>query len=304
MNILDELTGLTLFKGHATHNDFLVLDDPVGVMNLSDSHIAALCDRRGGFGADGLIRIVRTGQTECATGDPDIDRLYLMDYRNADGSYAQMCGNGIRLFTHYLINLNKVTLDEHSSVLVNTRGGVRKVTRTADGLYTVDMGAPTIPGSASTGRETVAVTIAGIDATLSARCVDMPNPHTVAVVDTVQSVQQALLPQTDPEDCPVHLRPIQEPPAPEGTNFEIIAIDEEASRIDMRVCERGVGETMSCGTGCCASAVVASQLHPGTATWDVHVPGGVVTVKVGQTIEMTGPATHVGIVSVSELGSQ
>ncbi|MDO5746334.1 MAG: diaminopimelate epimerase [Actinomycetaceae bacterium] len=293
-DILTELCGIVFTKGHATGNDFLLFDDPSGALDISPQQVKALCDRRKGFGADGVIRVVRTAHSEMSSNDDRLNRLWLMDYRNADGSLAEMCGNGVRLFSHYLVTTHKV--DPSLPFEVMTRAGVKTITARGDAFYEVDMGAPVVPGQASLGNESVTVTLPGIGEEHRGYCVDMPNPHTVVFLDDHTQLDAIIFPHTDPLLAPPALRPTQQPAAVNGTNYEAIVVNKEKAIIDMRVCERGVGETLSCGTGCCAVGVAASftygQPH---IPWTVRVPGGELTIDTSRdTVFMTGPATLVG----------
>jgi diaminopimelate epimerase len=249
--------GVEFLKGHGTENDFVVLPDPDGVLDLTEARVRALCDRRRGLGADGVLRVVR----------PDFGPWF-MDYRNADGSIAEMCGNGVRVFAKYLVEAELVPAGEFT---IGTRAGERPVTVHDDGTVTVDMGRVLVTG---TGTATVGGSAFGGVA------VDVGNPHLACVTEVpVAELDLKLPPGHDPVQFP------------HGVNVEFInVLDEGALR--MRVHERGVGETRSCGTGTVAS--VASWLYgagrrTGKAT--VDVPGGRVSVVIeedGSTL--TGPA--------------
>ncbi|MDO5371724.1 diaminopimelate epimerase, partial [Paracoccus sp. (in: a-proteobacteria)] len=277
-NPLAALAGRRLTKGHGTANDFLLLNDPDAEVDLSAAAIAALCDRRRGFGADGLIRVARTealaraGMLD-ATPDPDQPQWF-MDYRNADGSPAQMCGNGIRVFVHYLRLQGLIDLPEGASIAIATRAGERTITRHAE-LYTVDMGRWQIPG----GEEAIArgadalVTTAGLDQPRAALNVDLGNPHTVVALAEEEELAAAQLARI----------PLVQPAPPQGTNVEyVVPLGEEdvagvtVGTVRMRVHERGVGDTVSCGTGCCAAALAVRAWGGQDApdVWRVLVPGG------------------------------
>jgi len=235
------VTGLRFLKGHGTENDFVLLPDPDGALVLTDDVVRRLCDRRAGIGADGVLRVVRTAAVDEVS---DAGAEWFMDYRNADGSAAEMCGNGVRVYARYLVTAG---LTAAGSLRLATRGGVRLVEVPAQGDVTVDMGAALVGDP---------VEIDGATATF----VDMGNPHAVVPVASV-----AALGRLDP--------------ARKDLNVEYVE-DVAAGHIRMRVHERGVGETRSCGTGACA-AVVATSLRLGSArgtTYDVDVPGGRVRV--------------------------
>ena len=249
-------------KGHGTRNDFIVLPDLDDRLALSDAEVAALCDRRGGIGADGVLRVV-TGRG---------DAPWFMDYRNADGSVAEMCGNGIRVFGRYLVDAG---LAEPGRVLVDTRAGVKKLDVPPAGDVTVGMGAPERLPDAK-------VLLAGT--WWPAYGWSMGNPHLV-VIDgpSVGGVDLTVVPALDPQEA-----------FADGVNVEVVATEGDAA-VRMRVHERGVGETQSCGTGACAAAVAVMSLRAERATYDVHVPGGTLRVKWcdGGQVLLTGPAVLV-----------
>ena len=247
-------------KGHGTRNDFVVLPDLDDELRLTDVDVQAICDRRSGIGADGVLRVVRR------------DGGWFMDYRNADGSAAEMCGNGIRVFGRYLVDAG---LAEPGRVLVDTRDGVKKLDVPAVGDITVGMGAPERLPDAKVG-------IGG--QWWAATGWSMGNPHLV-VVDgpVVADADLGSPPQIDPATAYA-----------DGVNVEFVeTLGDE--HIRMRVHERGVGETQSCGTGACAAAVAVMAARAQRATYDVDVPGGRVQVKWcdGGQVLLTGPAVLV-----------
>ena len=276
-------TGPRVLLGHGTENDFVVLPDPDGRVwpeSLLDAGmVRRLCDRRAGLGGDGVLRVVRTTHVPDAPevlGDA-LDRCeWFMDHRNADGSHAEMCGNGIRLFLHVLVTeglLDRSTCE--AGVLVGTRGGPRRVGATPDGDYWVDMG-PARPfgeGKASLSGQV-----------FSGLAVSMGNPHLACLTDVdLDSLDLSAAPTFDTALFP------------EGVNVEVIDVLEPGAHIRLRVFERGVGETRSCGTGACAAAyaaLVADGRTEGTVV--VDVPGGRLSVQVtaGTTV-LTGPAVLV-----------
>lgn len=257
-------------KGHGTQNDFVVLLDRENVLNPSDDDVRWLCDRRAGIGGDGLLRAVLARHVPEWTGEPD---LWFMDYRNADGSVAQMCGNGVRVFVRYLLDKGLATGPD---VAVATRAGLRPASVLPDGRVRVGMGAATVqPGSV----RVVTADGSGFDATP----VDVGNPHAVSF-------------STRPAVLDLGRAPVWEPPSafPEGVNLEFVEPVGER-HVAMRVFERGVGETRSCGTGTVAAAVAArAREDAGDGTWTVDVPGGRVEVElVGDEAHLTGPAVLV-----------
>ncbi len=252
--------GIAFVKGHGTENDFVLLPDVDGMLAITAGQVRALCDRRAGLGADGVIRVA-----------PGAAGRWFMDYRNADGSVAEMCGNGARLFARYLLESG---LSAPGSIEFDTRGGIRtaELSRTGDvrvGMGRVRVGAPS---SARIG----AVTHRG-------RQVDVGNPHLVCVVtDDLAALDLAAPPGIDPVLFPT------------GANVEFITVD-GPDALTMRVHERGVGETRSCGTGTVAAAAARLELAGRTSgTVRVTVPGGQVVVEIDDgEAHLTGPAVIV-----------
>ncbi|MEJ2856178.1 MULTISPECIES: diaminopimelate epimerase [unclassified Saccharothrix] len=250
--------GVEFLKGHGTENDFVVLPDPDGLLDLTEDRVRALCDRQRGLGADGVLRVVR----------PDFGPWF-MDYRNADGSIAEMCGNGVRVFVRYLVSEGLAPTGEFT---IGTRAGQRHVIAHEDGTVTVDMGPARVFGTSSSTLGT---------ATFDGVAVDVGNPH-LACVTTTPVASLDLLRNTPEFDHSVF---------PNGVNVEYVNVLGDGA-LRMRVHERGVGETRSCGTG--TVAAVTSWLHgtgqrTGKAT--VDVPGGQVTVVIEEdTSTLTGPA--------------
>lgn len=256
---------VAFLKGHGTENDFVLLPDLDDRLDLTPGQVAAICDRRAGVGGDGVLRVVRD-----RSGKAD----WFMDHRNADGSLAQMCGNGIRLFARYLVDAGLAASGE---IAVNTRAGVKPVRLSRTGDPTVDLGPARFPGP-----EDLKVRV-GAHA-WAATAVDMGNPHAVALVDDLAAAG------------PLREAPTVDPPFPEGVNVEFVTRRGER-HVAMRVHERGVGETRSCGTGACAAMVVAARIDgaPAAASYVVDVPGGrlVVATRDDGHVELTGPAVFV-----------
>jgi diaminopimelate epimerase len=257
-------------KGHGTQNDFVLLPDLDARLALTPAAVAALCDRRRGLGADGVLRVT-TAQGALAAGV--FDRIpegvqpgdWYMDYRNADGSIAQMCGNGVRVFAHYLRTSG---LEQRDEFVVGSLAGPRPVVlHSADALVadvTVEMGKTNQSGTGSAvvgGRQ------------FTGLAVDVGNPHLACVDATLTDDELASLDVA----APVHFDGAQ---FPDGVNVEVLTPPADGV-VTMRVHERGVGETRSCGTGTVAAAVAALQ-HQGatTGTLKVRVPGGEVTVTI------------------------
>lgn len=266
---------LPFVKGHGTGNDFVILADPEGRLDLSEAQIQWLCDRHFGIGADGILRVVRTEHLPEFAEWADLAE-YFMDYRNGDGSIAEMCGNGARVFARYLHASGLVT---DSEVVIGTRGGLRTTILNADGSITVDMGGASSPDSMAE-----AVVRVG-ERQWEATGVVAPNPHAVLFVEDLDHAGDLLSgPPIEPASA-----------YPDGANVEFVHVL-GSRHVEMRVHERGVGETLSCGTGACAVAWAARRrMEPdaeGETTYRVDVPGGTVEVTETATgsLLMTGPA--------------
>jgi diaminopimelate epimerase len=255
-------------KGHGTGNDFVIVPDLAGELDLAPELVRALCDRHFGIGADGVLRVVRAA----AVGEGE-SAEWFMDYRNADGSVAEMCGNGVRVFVQYLIEEG---LAVGPTVAVATRAGLRTVQAEQHGHFTVDMGPAVVIGEGAV--EAGGQLLAGLAITVG-------NPHVACVVD--QPVEAIDL--SSP-------RALGLAASADGVNIEVVRVT-GAREVIMRVHERGSGLTLSCGTGAVAAAVAAAWSageRPGewrAAPWTVHVPGGRLAVALGATASLlTGPA--------------
>ena len=260
-------------KGHGTENDFVILPDADTRIHgdLDPDFVATLCHRRRGIGADGVLRVVRS----TALGLDD-GATWFMDYRNADGSVSEMCGNGVRVFAAYLEREGLV--DGKDSIAIGTRGGVKTVVFEDDGTYTVDMGIPEVFGDTSVSVDGRA---------WEARHVETGNPHAIAFVDDLTDAGPLIdEPTYDPDEYP------------DGVNIEFV-VPRGDRHVAVRVHERGSGETRSCGTGACAVAVAAAVRdgvapeHSGEpVTYRVDLPGGAlrITWRPDGRILMTGPA--------------
>ncbi|MGH3443136.1 MAG: diaminopimelate epimerase [Nitriliruptorales bacterium] len=247
-------------KSHGAGNDFVVVHDLVNGLDLTAEVVRALCDRRRGVGADGVLRI---------TGDDAADAF--MDHRNADGSPAEMCGNGIRVVAKHLVEQLGVAGPE---VRIATRGGLKTVEVHRDGAgrvvgATVDMGPPELVPAAipfdHDGAEAVDVPVDASGEPVRLTAVSMGNPHAVIVVDDV-----ATAPVTT-------LGPVLEGHErfPKRTNVEFVVPGTGA----VRVWERGVGETAACGSGACAVLVALQRLGRADNEVVLHFPGGDLTVR-------------------------
>jgi len=276
---------LAFTKGHGTENDFVLVPDLDGTRDLMPSQVALLADRRAGIGGDGVIRIVPTAlAAEESVRARAAEARWFMDYRNADGSAAEMCGNGTRVFAAYL---RREGLETGSEFAFATRAGVKRARLEAVGLFAVNLGPWRFADPDNAGDD-------GIDALVhlpghepfSAVSLDLGNPHTVV----------ALPESVDLNSLDLSAPPVVNPVPSQGTNVEFVR-PRGLGHISMRVHERGVGETRSCGTGACAAAL-ATRFWAGAGapdTWIVDVPGGRlrVTALPGQEVELAGPAALV-----------
>lgn len=247
-------------KGHGTENDFVLLPDPDGVLELTAELARRLCDRRTGIGADGAIRVANGPSGR-----------FLMDYRNSDGSPAQMCGNGARVFARFLVDAGWAA---PGHLEFETAGGVRTADLGPAGDVRIGMGRVRI------GDVSVAV-VGGRQ--ISGRASDVGNPHLVCLIDDD-------LAGLDLREPPGY----DEAVFPEGVNIEFVR-QVGSDAVTMRVYERGAGETRSCGTGTVAAAAVhLADQERDSGTVGVSVPGGLVSVQIHQgTADLIGPAVLV-----------
>jgi diaminopimelate epimerase len=248
-------------KGHGTGNDFVVLPDPRDELVLTPDVVRALCHRRFGLGADGVLRVVPA------------ERGWFMDYWNSDGTVAEMCGNGARVFARHLVQEG---LEQPGTFEFATRGGLRRATVFERGEVSVAMGPVT-------GVDADVVVSLG-DRRWPAVGACAPNPHAVTFVPTLADLGDISSATAGPDAA-----------YPQGANVEFVAVS-APDRVSMRVWERGSGETLSCGTGACAVAWAHQQVHgiPGTDV-TVDVPGGTVQVSLADAADviLTGPAQFV-----------
>ena len=288
-----------VYKAYATGNDFVVYLDEDGTHEPTADEVRFLCDRHFGIGGDGLIRLAHPQAVsdvnerhiaDCAAGDAD----WFMDYRNADGSLAEMCGNGTRAITLFAQRQGIADQPGGKPFHLGTRAGVKVLTSLGDvpglgkDVFQVEMGAwkrgdvdgyeVTIPGTSGSARGTF---------------VDMGNPHVVAVLEDAF----ASLPNV--EDLDLVTKPVVAPEIPSDQNVEFVRIDEQSEGDDageatMRVNERGCGETLSCGTGLCATAITL-RAKTGIDHWTITVRGGTLRVDVtDEDVKLTGSTTIVG----------
>jgi diaminopimelate epimerase len=270
------VSDVRVWKYQGTGNDFVMTLDLHGERRLEAADVQALCDRRLGIGADGSIRVTR-----------GLDGRPFMDYRNADGSLAEMCGNGIRCVARFLRDLGEET---DPSFEVDTRAGTHRVTFRDDGRVAVDMGEPNFTKAAIPMRGPAWETYLGESLDLgggivvSATALSMGNPHLVLFLED------------DPERVHVsHIGAVLERDDrfPEGTNVEFARVGTDD--IAARVWERGSGETMACGSGACAIAVAAHEAGLVDRRSWVRFPGGLLEVERQETgsVRLTGPAARV-----------
>ncbi len=266
--------GLPFIKGHGTGNDFIVIDAVAVEVYLSVDDVKAMCDRHTGIGADGVLRVAHASEFAVS------DAKFFMDYRNADGSIAETCGNGLRVFARFLVEKG---YESRGAFPIATRGGIVEATVRADDVDFTDvaikMGEPSLIAVDDINVFTEDGTWPGIG-------VHMPNPHCVTVVDDIDDAGALVeAPTVTPDGT-----------FPQGVNVEFIA-EKSNAHVSMRTFERGVGETLSCGSGACAAGYVWAQ-HQGLATpWTVQIDvlGGTVFVDGATSGELTlrGPAEFV-----------
>jgi diaminopimelate epimerase len=270
---------IRIWKYHGTGNDFVMLVDLQDARPLNEAFVAAVCDRHTGVGADGVIRVTRGGSGE----------HFFMDYRNADGSLAEMCGNGIRCLGKLVFEHGHTSETE---LEVGSRAGTKHLSLDVSGgiveTVTVGMGPPSfvleeIPMEGPTGGTFLTEPFEVDGRTFKASAVSMGNPHLVLFVEQ------------DPADVDVRTlgpRIEHDDRFPEKTNVEFVTIDDGAVRL--RVWERGSGETMACGTGACAALVAANEAGFVPARAEVRFPGGTVVVDRAQDqVYLIGPAQRV-----------
>ena len=246
--------------GHGTHNDFVLIFDPDDQRSVTTAQTQAICNRVTGIGADGLIRILKR------------DGKWFMDYRNSDGSLAEMCGNGIRVMAKYLVSRG------HQSggiFAINTRDGIKHLRVPLDGDISVNMG--------KVVDESEEVTASNNGNIWNGYNISVGNPHAVVFVDNIDMVGEL-------SDPPI-VRPKES--YPEGVNVEFVEFVSD-SELKMRVFERGSGETQSCGTGTCAVALAATIKSKKNlpAHWVIYPPGGRLEVDIDghSNATLIGPA--------------
>lgn len=249
--------------GHGTENDFVLVFDPDEKISISPSQVVAICDRTTGIGADGLIRITKR------------EGRWFMDYRNADGSIAEMCGNGIRVMARYLVERGH---QDEGIFAIDTRAGLKYLRVPATGDITVNMG--------QVSQEDDEITVSAHGTQWPGYNINVGNPHAVVFVKSLDDVG-------DLKEAPL-VTPVDS--YPEGVNVEFVEFN-EGRELKMRVFERGVGETRSCGTGTCAVALAATiaRNEKLPARWVIFPPGGRLEVEIDghSNATLTGPAVLV-----------
>ena len=274
-------------KGHGTGNDFVFFADPDGDIDLTPVQLAAIADRHFGVGGDGVIRAVRSKNLPAGAAAlaEDDTAEWFMDYHNADGSPSEMCGNGIRVYTRFLIDNGLVELGPGETLPIGTRGGVRDVQRNASG-FQVDLGRWSLDGGEPLVRaKNLQVARPGLG-------INIGNPHVVVALSSDEELESAdltFIPHLDP--VPI-----------DGANVEFVVpleplVRDGVGHIRMRVHERGSGETLSCGTGAAAAALATRYWAGADApnNWKVELAGGTLGVRMwaaedGEHVSLSGPA--------------
>jgi diaminopimelate epimerase len=270
-------SGVPFRKGHGTGNEFILVSGLDGYFadpkSVTPTIAQNICNRDHGLGADGVLRVARSS-------DFDVDGpQYFMDYTNADGSLSATCGNGLRVFARYLVEAG---LENRGQFTIGTRAGTVTVaisetdtdfTNIAITMGHVSLGPMNVTVETETGSWP-AVGIAGM------------NNHAVSVVDDIASAGSlAEIPTALPAGT-----------YPDGVNFEFIQ-EKSPTHIAMRTHERGVGETLSCGSGACAAAYVHATSNHLNDPWTVQVDvlGGTVYVDsdTDGILTLRGPAVFV-----------
>lgn len=246
--------------GHGTHNDFVLLFDREDSMVITESQVASICNRETGIGADGFIRMIKANEK------------WFMDYRNADGSIAEMCGNGIRVMAKYLISRGH---QAEGIFAIDTRAGIKHLRAPLEGDISVNM------GQVTDEMEEIEAHVNG--KSFNGFNIHVGNPHAVVFTETLSELGSlAIAPEVSPRSS-----------YPEGVNVEFVELlpNFEAK---MRVHERGSGETQSCGTGTCAVALAATLKSGGTlpSRWTIYPPGGrlIVDIDGHSNATLIGPA--------------
>ena len=280
------MTSIAFTKGHGTGNDFVLVLDAEGELSFSSKQIAKICDRRFGIGADGFIRVVKSAKLPEGKEILEVEptAIWFMDYYNADGSAAEMCGNGVRVFARYLLDRGLAKIEGGSTLAVGTRAGVKDLTQGSNG-FAVDLGRWKLTTEFT-------VEAKGIEVARPGQGIEVGNPHIVVALSSDAELKQLKLFEA----------PVVEPAPVNGANVEFVVPNEPMIKdgvgyFSFRVHERGVGETLSCGTGI-AAAALATRYWAGASApnhWQVQALGGVVAVRMfatedGEHVSISGPA--------------
>jgi diaminopimelate epimerase len=294
---------LKFTKGHESGNDFVLICDPESELDLSPKDYAFLADRRVGAGGEGVIRAVKTAHmpewSHLLDGDPDAE--WFMDSRNSDGTDADLSANGLRVYLAYLLAEGLVSLKQGDRIAISTRAGVKDVQLGANGMFRVDLGRWSMGDG----------TVAPVETDISARGLDVPRPALGISVGNPHAVV-ALANADELVALDLTVDPVLEPRFKPGVTVEFVVpadplVDDGIGRISMRVHERGVGETLSSGTGAAAAALATRHWAGPNAphNWRVEMPGGTLGIQMfpteeGEHVSLSGPAELVysGIIAV------
>jgi diaminopimelate epimerase len=283
------MTKINFTKGHGTGNDFVLVLDADGEINLTQEQIAKICDRHFGIGADGFIRVIKSinHPDGAASLAEESGAVWFMDYYNADGTTAEMCGNGTRVFARYLTERGLVELADGETLSIGTRAGVKDLQRNMSG-FAVDLGRWKLDGGEAL------IHTHGLEVARPGIGINVGNPHYVVALASGQELA----------GLDLYEQPGIDPTPAKGANVEFVVpaepmVKDGVGHINMRVYERGVGETLSCGTGICAAALATRHWAGAGAPniWQVRVPGGLLGVRMFATED----GEHVGLSGAAEL---
>jgi diaminopimelate epimerase len=264
-------------KMHGCGNDYVYVDCTKSPLADPNGTAIAVSDRHFGIGSDGLILI-------CPSQVAD----FRMAMYNADGSEGAMCGNGIRCVAKFVYDEG---LTDKTQIAVETKAGIKYLTLTVENgkvsKVRVDMGTPSTLATAipvvGFGEEVIGVPVTVGGQNWQMTCVSMGNPHAVVWCEDVQGLEiEKVGPQFE-----------HHPMFPDRVNTEFVRVIDRQN-LEMRVWERGSGETLACGTGACATAVAAYRNGLCDRRVTVHLLGGDLEIEVTEgSVFMTGPATTV-----------
>ena len=237
---------IEFYKYHGTGNDFIMIDNRQGNFDIQDKErIKLLCDRHFGIGADGLILLESSSKADC-----------FMNYYNADGIVAEMCGNGVRCTAKFFLGQEKIQVKEGEEVLVDTRDGIKKVKVNKDQTFSVNMGTPKF-SHADFPKNSLAFQ------EIEFEFVSMGNPHAVGIVKNLSEINISDIgPKIE-----------NHPLFPNKINVELVEKVSD-SHFRVKVWERGSGETLSCGTGACAVYAILKKENSNLGETTLEFPGG------------------------------